>query len=333
MPIQTTDLKLRRSTVVNDTGANGGRMAATEIVDGVKNNIFPDAPLDEQAAGSLKYRKVFVHAANDDDITYADAAVFIETFTPGDDDVTLFAGTFENTQSGIATPRLYGGGKLNADVALGASSITVLVEDAADAIFQAGDRIRISDKATIGAGTGNEEYHSIAAGGVSWAGNVATITLDGTTLAAGYLASNTRVASLYEHGDVAATVGNWVETSASGTYDESGNPVEVDHIGGVSQEWTLTFTGATTFSVVGDVVGSVGSGSTGSDFSPNNPDHSKPYFTLRSAGWGGTWANGETITFRTDPAAIPIWLRRQIPPGSTGLTSNQFVVAATGQSA
>lgn len=62
----------------------------------------------------------------------------------------------------------------------------------------------------------------------------------------------------YPGSDLLATVDNWVETGA-GTYNESTYPVLLDHIGTAEQTWTLTFTDATNFTVIGDTIGSVGS--------------------------------------------------------------------------
>ncbi|MBF0310825.1 MAG: type II toxin-antitoxin system HicB family antitoxin [Magnetococcales bacterium] len=84
----------------------------------------------------------------------------------------------------------------------------------------------------------------------------------------------------------------------------------VDHIAGIEQTWTITFTSATDFTCAGDTVGSVGTGSRNSAFAPTNPDHARPYFTLPATGWGGTWASGNILSFKTHPATIPIWEKR-----------------------
>ena len=331
MSIAQAELKLYKSTVINDTGANGGRMSASEAVDAVKNNIFPDVSVSERTAGITRWRKLFAKVANAASLALQNPKIIIETITPGGDHVEIAAGTYEDTQSGLGTPRLYGGGPLNANVSATASSIDVLVEDAAAGLFADGDTIRISDRATVD-GAGNEEFMTIATSGVSYVGNVATLTLT-AGLVNGYTASATRVSSVYQPADIAGAVSSWVETSTSGTYDEVGNPVAVDSIGGVSQAWTLTFSSASAFSVTGDTLGSVGSGTISGDFAPNNPDFSAPYFTLLSAGWAGTWASGDTITFRTDPAAAPIWLKQTVPPGTAALSSDSVIPAIIGESA
>ncbi len=181
-------------------------------------------------------------------------------------------------------------------------------------------------------GAGNEEFATIATGGVSYTGSVATLTLT-AGLTNAYAAASTRVASVLQPGNIIGSVSNWVETSAAGTYDEVTYPLLVDSIGGISQLWTLTFSSATAFSVSGDTVGSVGSGDTATDFQPSNPDFTKPYFNLRAAGWGGTWANGDTITFRTDPAATPLWLKQVVPAGAAAMSGDQVILAAIGDSA
>jgi hypothetical protein len=331
MSIQQSELVWRKPALVSDTTSNGGRMTHTAIASAVKNNIWPDVPQSERTAGSTKYRKVHIHVANDADLTLIAPKVFVETYTPGDDSVTIFPGTHTDTQATITgSERLYGCGQLNANVSASASEITVLTEGAALNFFRDNDTIRISNKTSIDDNVGIEEFHTID-GAPSYTGNVATITLDGT-LANGFSASNTRVASVYMPGDIKGTVASWVETTVSGTYNEGTYPVLVDSIGGIEQNWTLTFSSATAFSVVGDTVGNVGSGNVSSDFTPSNPNFSKPYFKLSAAGWGGTWANGQTVTFTTHPAAIPIWYKRIVPAGASSLSGDKVVVAITGES-
>lgn len=335
MSIQASEIKFYKSATVNDTDDNGGVMSDNEITDNVKNNLWPDVPQGERVAGSTKYRKIFIKIANDADLALVDPRIFVETHTPGDDRVLIFPGTQSDTQADIVTPRLYGCGPLDADVSIGATSLAVNTEAAADAIFLSGDLIRVSDKTSVDDANGNEEFIRLAAtNAVAWNGNKATLTFDaGQSLANAYTATATRVASVIEHADIQASVDNWVESSAAGTYDETTYPVLPDHIGSVEESWLLTFSSATNFSCVGDRLGSMGSGTIGSSFAPNNAAFSKPYFTLSSSGWGGTWANGDTLAFQTHPATAPVWEKRIVPAGANSLTGNKVVVAISGESA
>lgn len=337
MAIQTSELKFYRSQTVNDTTTNGGRMSATEIVDNVKNNLWPDVPQAERVAGSTKYRKCFIKVANDDDLGLISPRVFVESFTPGDDRILIFAGTQTNTQNDLTgSERLYGCGSLNANISAGAATCTVLCENAGDAIFQNGDLIRISDKSSVNDNSGNEEYLALAASGaVSWSGNVATLTFAAGNLPANAYttASGTRVASVIQPATIVGAFDSWAETSSAGTYNEGTYPPLLDSIGSVEQTWTITFTSATAFNCVGDTLGSVTGGTKGSDYAPTNSDFSKPFFTLRSTGWGGTWATGDTVVFRTHPAATPVWEKRIVPAGANSISGNKAIVAISGESA
>lgn len=342
MAIQTSEIKWYKSMVVNDTTGNGGVLSANEIPDGVKNNVWPDVPQSERSGGSVKYRKTFIKVANDEDLTLITPRLFIETRTPGDDSVVLMSGTQTDTQMEADDyTRFYGAGDLNADASIGDGVITVNVESGNESggheIFQDGDLIRISNKTSVDAGSGTTEFLRLASsGGVSWNGTLATLTFDtGVLLEAAYLASNSKVASVIEVSDVVATFDSWSESSVSGTYDEVTYPLVLDHIGSVEQNWTITFTDATNFSCSGDTLGSVGSGSIGGgDFSPNNADFSKPYFTLTDGTppWGGTWAAADTLTFSTHPAAVALWEKRTVPVGADSFSGNKVVVAITGES-
>lgn len=332
--ITAAELVWRLPAVVNDTTTNGGRMTGTAITTAAKNNIFPDVSQAERAAGSTKYRKVFIHVSNDDETDLQQPKVFVETQTPGDDSVAIFAGTQRDTDATKNNTDLYGAGQLDVSLSGGESAVDVLVEFGQDGVtplvlFRAGETIRISDKTDVNDVVGNEEFHTILSvtGPV---GSVYTVNLDGTTVGNAYVNTATRVASLYEPATVTSVIGN-LGGSYTGTVT-IGNGT-TDHIGTVEQDWTVTFTDATNFTVVGDVVGAVGGGDVGTTFSPNNPSHTKPYFNLPPSFWGGTFTASDTVTFTTNPASIPVWYQRMVPAGASSLTGNKVIVAVDGESA
>lgn len=330
MSIQASDIVWRRAAENSDLTTNGGRITHTLIPNGVKNSVFPDLSQAERTAGLTRYRKVGIHIANDDDLALLNGKVFVETYTPGDDHVTFFPGNHLDTQDDITgSERQYGAGQLFAPANVGANTIEVMTEDASLDVFQDGDTIRISNKDTVDAETGTTEYHVIS-GAPVYDGDKATITLVGT-LAYGYSAANTRVASVYEvPASVKGTVDNLVVTSGSGgTYTGT---IVADSIGAVEDTWTLTFTSPTAFNISGANTGAVGTGTVGSNTSPVNPNFTKPYFTIPSAGFGGTFANGNTIVFQTHPAIINLWYKQIVPAGSASIAGNNFILGIEGES-
>lgn len=331
MSIVANELVWRRAAESSDAGTNGGRMTATAILSAVKNNLFPDIPQAERTAGSTKYRKAFIHVANDDDLALIAAKVFVLQPTPGDDHIVIFPGTQTNTQAAIGSPaQVYGAGKLNADAIFGATTLAVLVEDwASSPIFAAGMTIRVSNRATVDAITGTDEYATIAVGGVSAAGNVITLTLT-AGLANGYSATNTYVSSVIEAGDIQATATSPV-VAGGGSYDSGTYPILPDSIGSIQQNWTLTFTSASQFTIVGDTLGSLGTFNVTSDAAPSNPAFSRPYFTLNRLGWTSP-QTGTTATFTTAPASIPLWYRRITPAGANSLSADKVIVGIDGES-
>lgn len=326
MAITSEQLKIMKSTTVNDGSTNGGRMSANEIPDSVKNNLWPDVPQAERVAGSIKYRKTFLKVANPENKTLAGALIFVETPSSGDDRLLIFPGTQTDTQDDLTgVERLYGCGNLDVSVVAGATTIQVNVEDGGDAIFQDSDLIRISNKVSVDAEDGTTEFLRVAAdNAITWNGNQVTLTLDsGVETANAYTSSDTRVASVIEAGDAVGNTSNWGISSASGNY---AGTVEVDSIGGIEQVWTITFTSSTTFVCTGDVLGDVGGGTTnGTDFAPINPTFSTPCFTLPSSGWSGVWTEGEYLAFTTHPAAFAVWQKRVIPAGAAAATSDAFI--------
>jgi hypothetical protein len=322
MAIQNSELLLYLGTPSATASVNGGRMTATRAVSGVVNNAFPNIGYAERTSGGRVRRKVFYKIANDDDLSALTPRIWLDKPTIGGEYAFFIAGTQRNVESDLSgSERKYGAANLKTGVSSGGSTVVVTVEDAAlTGIYQNGDTIRISDKTTATSLTGNEEFHVIN-GAPSVSGLDVTLTLTGTLANAYTAAAGTRVSSVYMPADVACSISNWAET-LGGTYNEGTYPVLPDNIGTVEQTWTVTFSSATAFSVSGDTVGSVGSGSTVADFAPTNASFSKPYFTLRAAGWGGTQVSGNTLVFQTHPAAVPLWVDRYTPAGTSEISSS-----------
>jgi len=333
MSITQNELQWFKAAVNDDTTANGGRMTGVVSTSGVKNNIWPDVSQAERAAGSTKYRKAFIKVANDDDFTLFDGRVYVETYTPADDSIAIFIGTQRDTQNTITgSERLYGSGGLNSNVIASATEMDVLTEGVAFDMFQNGDLIRISDKTDVNDISGNEEFVTIS-GAPVYAGDVATITFTPALVNAYTTASLSRVASVIEQGDVFASFDSFVVSSVSGTFDEVTNPIVLDNISTVDEDITFTFTSPTAYDVTGDTLGALGSGNISSNFSPNNATFSKPYFTLHFAGFGGTFAISDSITFTIHPAAVPVWYKRIVPVGANSFAGNKVIVAIDGESA
>ncbi len=346
MSILDSELLMFRSLVVDDTTGNGGKLDnAAQVITGVVNNVWPSVFKAERLAGSEKYRKTFLKVQNDDDLILYYPQVWIDIITPGDDHVTFFAGTQEDTQNGINGSELhYGCGTLDADITGGNVTSTFdvdvehlnLITGAVDEIFRDGDTIRITDKIDPTSGSGNEEIHTIS-GTPTNTDTVVTITITGTVANAFTTLANTRVMTVYEPTDTVSNWDNWVETcKGTGTYDEgtTGNVV-ADNIGSIEETYTLTFTDATHFTVKNAAMETTGTGDTGTNFIPLNADNSKPLLTLLAAGWAGVWdetGTADNIVFKTHPATIPIWQKRTVPAGAGSLAGDKTVIAVTGES-
>lgn len=352
MPIVRADIETPyNSQFQNDTGANGGRMTANALGSAVIGNVFPSAAEAERLAGSQKFRKFYFkdsEGTTPEGLALQNSKVYVENFSPGTDDVLFWPGTQSDVQSAytpldvndkpINVPnggQVYAGGQLNADMLAGATTLDVLMHepDSGNFIYFAdGMEIRISDRANVD-DTGNSEvFVTIAAGGVT--GPVAGVWSLTVTSPVGpaFAAVSTRVAGVYAHGTVGGSQDNEVVTSASGTLDLVGFPFQFDNQGSIEDGWTITFTSATDFGCVGTVTGSVGTGTIGSDFAPTNSDFGRPYFTLPSGAWGGTWVLGDTVTWDTHPASIPLWVFRDIKAGTASVSSNKTILVFEGES-
>lgn len=333
MSIVSSEIQWFNPAMVSDTtpANNGGRPSQTQNVSGVKNNLFPDVSAAQRAAGAEHWRKVFVQVKNAANLPLVDPKISIERGTPGDSHVLLYPGTWTDTQA-TRTGRPYGYGTLASAVAAEAAEITVTTEadfsGLTDKPFQAGDIIRIDARSDV-TQTGLSEYAEIDA--VLYDGDELTITLT-TGLVNGY-AAGVHVASVIEPGDLTAAVTGKAVTGGV-TYDDTAYPVVVPQVGGIYQTWTVTITNHATgaLAIVGDTVGSVGTGSTGVDLSPANPKGGT-YFTLEADGWGGTAGTGDTLVFTTVPAGCALWYHRVVPAGAEAISSDPVSVCVEGETA
>lgn len=101
MPILATDIKIRQSQRLTDNTDGGGRMVATEVVDGQLHNLFGPIGDEARTTGNVSLRKFFVHV----DTAAADVlqdAIAVVLDAPQDDrvSVTMFStGSYADTRT------------------------------------------------------------------------------------------------------------------------------------------------------------------------------------------------------------------------------------------
>jgi hypothetical protein len=334
MSITSSDLIWRKSVNISDTIAaqNGGRMSiSTSIVSGVKNNLFPDASQAQRVAGATHYRKQFLHIGGTG--AMLSSKVFLDKYTPGTDYALIYAGTQNDTQDAL-TSRAYGVAKLKSGTSITATDTEAVftVENitayTSATPFRAGDAVRLADK-TVGGSTGNEEFLIIDE--VTY--NQSDITISFTTEIVNSYANTTDnviLSTLIEDADIEPYADDLDVTSDTGamTLDN----VQLINTGTIEQNWTLTFTSATAYTLTGDTVLTGGmSGTISSDFTVVSAGIT--YLKILSTAFSGTFAEGDSVTFSTHPSAIPIWLKRIIPAGTATLANDYISIGFIGESA
>jgi hypothetical protein len=325
----STDLKVYKAK------ANGRMDGASPVTSGALQNVFPHVTSAQRTAGHFDYRKTFWKIADDADGAALDPEIYQDapTLSATDYIVMFLMGQRDRVEdltgyaTGTDTQTKYGSAVLEEDITAGASTIVVTVKNAAlasgnDAIFRNDGKIKLTDKATADALTGNEEVLTIAGAPVV-SGTEITITV-AEEIANNYTANGVaRVSSMIKPGDIETSSTTPVVTSAAGTLNTTTYPIILDNIGTVDEDWTITFTDATHYTLTGDSLGTVTTGTISADLAPNNPDFTKPYFTLEWEAFGDTWAAGNTITFTSHPAAVGIGQKRGTPAGTASLANNR----------
>ena len=331
MPILDAEIKTYRSTVVNDTSANGGPISLTQEASGLSASLWPNVSKAQRTAGVTQYRKLFWKIEDSDNLEATGVNIGLWQPTTSADQMYLFAGTADDTQTDITTPDLFGAGKLYEAVLAGAESIKVTLDDITADVFRDGMLIRISDK-TISSGawstSGNEEFVRVD-GAPTVSGSVLTIPID-TALVNGYGATNTYVTGLIEVASIKADVGTATVTSVAGTFDKT--LVVPQNVGGMTHTLTFTFTSATAFTCASDLYGSLGSGNRSSTFTPTNNPLGAIHVSVPSTCWGGTFALGDTVELELVAAAYGLWMKRVIPAGAASLGAVTRTVMFFGES-
>ncbi len=336
MPLLDSEIVWRPALLQSGSvpAQNGGRMAHSTLVSGVKNNLFPDVSQAERSGGAVHWRKAFIHLNSATDSALINARIFLDALTPAGDFVVFQPGSATDTEDQIGG-RPYGIGTLYAPVVGATTQIQVVCEHNAEYAslqpFRVGDVLRISDRPSTG-GAGNEEWVSVI--GIVYGPDFATIDFS-PALTNGFATLNTLVSSVYEMPSLAAEVAGVLVSSAGGSLDTAPqNNLVAHNKGAIEQAWTLNFSSTTSFTLTGNTLGLLAAvGVTSADFAPLNPASGTPYFTLKSLAWNGSFQAGDTVTFETHPAAIAVWYRRQIPPGTASLANDFASLAIQGESA
>lgn len=338
--MQDSDLAIaHRAKIVQPGAANNGGRMGIEIPSNTLGGMFPTITGAERAAGGVVRAKGFRKLGNSDNKALANARLFLFEYRPGDLHYLLLDSTFDQVEGDLSgSEPLYGCGALNSPALAGASSIDVLSPGADFDVYREGGTLALHNMVAPNDPQGGSiEFVTIAAGGVSYAGDVATLQLD-TPLLYSYAVTRdpgdgssvmTRVSSCITRSELKGAVSQIQVTSAGGGYSSEASII-VNHIAGISQVWSLNFTSATAFTVTGDTLGAVGSGNISSALSPINAAYGFPYFQLPAGFLTGSYSAGDMFRFRTDPAAIPYWQVLDIDTGAAAIDSSAFLPVLVG---
>lgn len=334
-PVES-DLKFFHCEERSSLSTNGGRLSATEVVSGVMNNVWPNVLRAEREAGGKLFRKLAEKIHQDGNGTLATCEFCLDGPTLGDDRIVMFGGTATDTQADItdvngdrlASIRFFCAGGLAAPITAGSSTVVFAVKDAGDAAgVEVGDDFRLTDKLTPSATTGNVEYHTVATKSVAGLQiTLTTVSPIANNYAAYSAGTGGKVGIIYSAGEVKASHGTIVKTSAAGVLDTTTYPILWNNMGADEHEVTHTFTDATHFTAVSDRHGNLGTVAITADFAPLHPTWGKPLSTIELEAWSGTWAAGDTVVIPYHAAAAYIWEERDVPVGCAPLSANRVIL-------
>ena len=121
-----------------------------------------------------------------------------------------------------------------------------------------------------------------------------------------------------------------IGTDTLANFDSVNYPIEVTNDGAITQRWALVFTNTTSFNIIGESLGLIGSGTTNTVTAPLNPSTGVPYFTINPAAFGGGWATGNVLRHTTIAADGNVWVVRTIKPGPRETDDDRFTLILRG---
>lgn len=312
-----SDIKILKSLSVSDTDSNGSRADfSSEVISGVKFNLFPRVTSSERETGITRIRKAFIANKNQLGETAFGSAAAISSPGNGEDRFYIKQGTDTDTQAELTADGWTGCGALAFNASAGDSSVQVSFK-ANDYTIPEGALLIIKDD------TGNicNIRTSQNAPCAEWNGTIAAIQLDGQ-LPDNFTAYDTNVGVMIETGDLTPELSDVSISSTGGSFDKSF--MTLSNGGTESDTFSITFNSSFSFTASGVNAGSLGSGTTSSTFEPLNPKTNKPYFSIPSECWSGLFETGNTLNFSTSPACRGFWIKETVPAGCAHEPNNAF---------
>lgn len=159
-----------------------------------------------------------------------------------------------------------------------------------------------------------------------------------------YAAADSYVSSAMVMGDLqgkahpgfqqASWLGNWSDSVGGAEiladFNETAYPITCTNRGAIKERWALIFVSTTAFRIVGEQVGEIGTGTTSTTTSPNNPVAGAPFWTINPLAFGAGWSVGNVYRFNTDGANAPAWLIRPINPSDPFVGQDKITAAVRG---
>ena len=330
MSILQSDIKFYEAAVKGFTATSGGAMSINLIDPSQTGAVIPPLTVSQTQSGGDFYTKFFVSLENSDNTPLYETYVIFTGFDPNLDSYLYTLGTETDVQSDAsAYVNWKCGGKLSAAANSGDGTISVEFETV-DVYLEDIEYLWITDGINAELVTiDNSANASI----VNFHPTSTTITLtidasynNGNGLVNSY-AVDTPCGLALSVGTLAASLTNLV---VSGTVVMNGD-ISVYNNGTVSESYVLEFTGAQTFKIRDGV-----DATKYYDQNGNFTDSTNAYVFDVSASafvylpnpnrvganklgfaqdlFTGATA-GDTISFTTHAAAIPIWVKRSVPAG------------------
>ncbi|GAA4493193.1 curculin (mannose-binding) lectin protein [Pseudaeromonas paramecii] len=134
--------------------------------------------------------------------------------------------------------------------------------------------------------------------------------------------------------DQTTWTGAWSNTligsQTNAQFNATDYPITVTNRGAITERWALVFTSTTTFKIIGEHLGQIGTGNINEICAPLRPAVNVPYWSINPLAFGAGWSDGNVVRFNTIGANAPFQTARTILQSDAAIDDDEFALQLRG---
>jgi len=121
-----------------------------------------------------------------------------------------------------------------------------------------------------------------------------------------------------------------IGSQTNAQFNATDYPITVTNRGALTERWALIFTSSTTFKIVGEHLGQIGTGNINEVCAPLRAAVNVPYWSINPLAFGSGWSDGNVLRFNTIGANAPFQVARTILQSDAAIDDDEFALQLRG---